>query len=404
MGSVVAIVGRPNVGKSTLFNRLTGKRLAIVDDAPGVTRDRHYAFTSLLGKSLTLIDTGGFDIASDDPMDRGIARQVRVAIEEADIILCVFEASGPPTPGDRDAVELLRRTDKPVIYVANKADSDQRRLEASALYELGIEELVFLSALHGRGVENLLEVLSQVLPAEPAEEELASTGQLLRVALLGRPNAGKSSLFNRLAGAERSLVDAMPGTTRDPVDSLIQHKGQSFLLVDTAGVRRRPRVQRGIESASVIRSLRAIERAQVVVFLCDSTEGVSDQDQRLVALAAERGRAIVVGLNKMDLLSKTEQREAEEAAAHALRFALWAPRLPISAKSGRGVDRLVRHIMKCAAEFNRRIPTAELNRFFERVLERRPPGARGRRPARIFYVTQAQTAPPGFCGGEQCSS
>jgi len=392
---VVAVVGRPNVGKSTLFNRLAGKRLAIVHDAPGVTRDRNYADVHLAGRELTLVDTGGFDPSDEDPMKQGIARQVRAALAEADVVICAFDASMSPTSADREAVRLLRRSEKPVLYVANKADDRGKELAANELYEMGVPKLFPVSALHGRGTAELVDALREALPQRAEEPDVALPG-VTRVAVVGRPNAGKSSLVNRLAGSERSLVDHRPGTTRDPIDSLIHYGGHPFLVVDTAGIRRRARVERGVEAASVIRAIRSVERAEVVVLLCEADEGVTEQDARLMGLVAERGRAIVVGLNKIDLTDKAGRKRAEEQVRDALRFAPWAPIVALSAKTGAGIAELMRTVKRAADEFTRRVPTAELNRFFEQVLEHRaPPTHRGRAP-RIYYITQAQSAPPVF--------
>src|SRR5690606_31396680 len=315
---------------------------------------------------VTFVDTGGFDPTTDDPMGQGIARHVHAAIAEADVVLCVLDGSAPPTGPDRDAVELLRRSSKPVVYAANKADGPGREALATDLYSLGIDHLIPISALHGRNVGKLEAAIVEQLPprapgAKPslALDELEDEAQLdegaqldeaaadasrsaapeepIRIALIGRPNAGKSSLFNRLAGTERSLVDDRPGTTRDPVDSLVEVGKRRFLVVDTAGIRRKSRVSAGVEAESVMRSLRAVARAQVIVLMCDATEGVAEQDARLLGLCAERGRAIVVGLNKADLLSPRELGERIEDARHALDFARWAPIVGLSAKTGHGV-------------------------------------------------------------------
>ncbi|MCA9597087.1 MAG: ribosome biogenesis GTPase Der [Myxococcales bacterium] len=396
MTPIVAIVGRPNVGKSTLFNRLTGKRLAIVHDAPGVTRDRHYADAHVHGRDITLIDTGGFDPDTDDPMGQGIARHVRAAIAEADVVICVLDGSAPPTQADREAVQLLRRSEKPVIYAANKADSDRRAQEATELYELGIDRLILISALHGRGTAELEATLREALPARQEDTGASDPGELPRIALLGRPNAGKSSLFNRLTGSERSLVDARPGTTRDPVDSVVSFEGKDFVLVDTAGVRKKPKVDRGVESASVIRALRMVERAEVVILMVDGSEGLAEQDARLLGLCTDRGRAVIIGLNKADLLDKQGLKRARDDARDAVRFAGFAPVVELSAKTGRGVRALLDEVWRAREEFYRRVPTGELNRFFEQVLAERPPPTRGGRAPRIYYITQAQTAPPVF--------
>jgi len=392
----VAIVGRPNVGKSTLFNRLAGKRLAIVDDAPGVTRDRNYADVHLGGRELVLIDTGGFDPTDEDPMRQGIARQVRAALAEADVVICVLDGSMSPTLADREAVKLLRRSDKPVLYVANKSDDRHKAMVANELYEMGVPTLLPVSALHGRGTAELIAALGAALPVRPAVDEPSTEPGAIRVAIVGRPNAGKSSLVNRLAKSERSLVDDRPGTTRDPVDTRIEIDGQAFIVVDTAGIRRRAKVERGVEAASVIRAIRSMERAQVVVLLCEATEGIAEQDARLMGLVAERGRAVVIGLNKTDLLDKAGRKRAEEQVKDSLRFAPWAPMVQVSAKNGWGVQDLMRTVRRAAEEFDHRVPTAELNRFFATVLEHRaPPTHKGRAP-RIYFITQARSSPPVF--------
>lgn len=395
MTPIVAVVGRPNVGKSTLFNRLAGKSLAIVHDQPGVTRDRHYASAHLHGRNVTLVDTGGFDPESDDPMQQGISRHVRAAIAEADVIVCVLDGLVPPTQADLEAVRLLRKSSKPVVYVANKLDRPGKLGLASELYALGVPELIPVSAAHGLGTGELAEAIVSHLPSgadEPEEED----DDTPRIALLGRPNAGKSSLFNRLSGSERSLVDSRPGTTRDPVDSRITVAGRSYLVVDTAGIRRRAKVERGIELVSVLRAIRAVERANVVLLLCDASEGVSEQDARLLGLCVERRRAIVVGLNKIDLLDKAARKRAVEQAESALAFAKWAPILSLSAKTGSGVVELMRAVATASDEVKRRVSTAELNRFFRSVLERQPPPTHKGKAPRIYFLTQAEASPPLF--------
>jgi GTPase len=318
--SIVAVVGRPNVGKSTLFNRLVGKKLAIVDDQPGVTRDRHYAPAHIHGHNVTLVDTGGFDPTSDDPMQQGIARHVTAAIEEADVIVCVLDGSMSVTAPDREAVQLLRRSKKPVVYVANKVDTARHIPAANELYELGIPEIVPVSALHGRGTADLALAVAKHLPKSSrgvAEGEEAEDEIIPRIAFIGRPNAGKSSMFNRLTGSERALVDDRPGTTRDPVDARIESEGRTFLLVDTAGIRKKARVERGIELVSVLQSIRSIERAQVVILMCDAVTGVSEQDARLLGMCLERRRAVIVGLNKSDLKRKKNKRRRKKKRARS---------------------------------------------------------------------------------------
>lgn len=396
MTPLVAIVGRPNVGKSTLFNRLAGQKLAIVHDAPGVTRDRHYADTHIQGRDITLIDTGGFDPTTDDPMGQGIARHVQAAIREADVVVCVLDGSNPPTGPDRDAVNLLRRSDKPVVYAANKIDGQSQEALIGDLYTLGLDEVIPVSSLHGRNFGKLEAAIVRKLPPPAPQVEPEDKEKLLRIALVGRPNAGKSSLFNRLAGSERSLVDNRPGTTRDPIDSVVEFAGRRYVVVDTAGVRRKSRVERGVEAESVLRSLRAVNRAHVVVLMCDVTEGIAEQDARLLGLCAERGRAIVVGLNKADLVPPKELARHIEEARHALDFARWAPILGLSAKTGHGVRKLMDQVQAAGEEMQRRVGTSELNRFFEQVLTNRPPPTKGGRSPRIYYLTQTGVSPPTF--------
>ncbi|WP_441292142.1 ribosome biogenesis GTPase Der [Sorangium sp. KYC3313] len=395
---IVALVGRPNTGKSTLFNRLIGKRVAIVHDEPGVTRDRHYGDVTSRGRRFTLIDTGGFDPESDDPMRQGIKRQIDLAIAEADVIVCVLDAVTPVTPSEHAELGLLRRAGKPVIYVANKADSPKAEAEAVELYRLGMERLLPISALHGRGISDLEMAIEAALPAKPAAPEESAAGAL-RIAIIGRPNAGKSSLVNRVAGEERMLVDATPGTTRDPIDTLAERDGKRFLLIDTAGIRRKSKVTKedsAVEAVSVIHAIRAMERAEVVLLLCDAAEGVAEQDAKILGLAVDRGCGVVIGLNKIDLLDRKALAKAEQDARDKLSFVSWAPIVHVSARSGRGVAKLIETVAQVADAYRKRVPTGELNRFFEQILLTHPPPTHGGRAPRLFFVTQAETSPPLF--------
>ncbi|HEX4336770.1 MAG TPA: ribosome biogenesis GTPase Der [Polyangiaceae bacterium] len=396
MTPIVAIVGRPNVGKSTLFNRFAGQDLAIVFDEPGVTRERHYADAHLHGRDITLIDTGGFDPLSKDPLGVGIVRHVEAAIAEADAILCILDGTAPPTSADREAVALLRRSKKPVLYAANKADDQNKALVANDLYTLGVDRIFPISATHGRGLHELEASLVALLPPPAGEPSDDENKGLPRVAIVGRPNAGKSSLFNRLAGEERALVDARPGTTVDTVDTRVVLAGQAAILVDTAGVRRKTKVDTGVESASVMRAIRAVGRADVVVVLCDATLPVAEQDARLLGLAADRGRAVIIGLSKADLLDRDARSKVSQAARDTMHFATWATTVLLSARTGEGVAELEKTIVTAYQAFHRRVGTGELNRFFRDVLERTPPPTHGGKAPRLYYVTQAETAPPVF--------
>ncbi|MCX7807444.1 MAG: ribosome biogenesis GTPase Der [Deltaproteobacteria bacterium] len=401
---IVAIVGRPNVGKSTLFNRLAKAPLAIVEDTPGVTRDRHYADAFIRGRAVALVDTGGFDPYTEDPLRVGIARHVKAALEEADLVVCVFDASSPPTPADWECAQLLRESKKPVIYVANKADTRSRVLEASAeLYALGIDRLIPISALHGANLVELEEAIAKALPPSSAQAaSIPIEEDAYRIAIIGRPNVGKSSLVNRLLGEERQLVDPRPGTTVDAIDSLLirttpDGKTRSFVLIDTAGIRRKKNVEAGVESLAVMKAIRAINRCDCAVLLVDVQEGVRAQDARLAGLAVERGKALVVGLNKADLLQDKEASlRAIEQAKEALSFARWAPIVLLSAHTGKRAFRILEEASKAIDSHRKRITTGELNRFFTEVLERHPPPTHRGRSVRLYYITQVEIAPPTF--------
>lgn len=392
---MVAIVGRPNVGKSTLFNRLAGRRIAIVEDVAGVTRDRHYADALAMGKEYVLVDTGGFDPDSDDPMAMSIASQVKLAIEECDIIICAVDGSVDPTPADREAVHLLRQTEKPTLFVANKADSRGKAMEAVTYYELGIDELLPVSALHGHGVGDLEEELAQLLPEQPEYDEVAGEAAP-RIAIVGRPNAGKSSLVNRLLGEDRLLVDNRPGTTVDSIDSLIRHGDEELVLIDTAGMRRKRSVHGGVEGLSVIHAIRSMERSDAVILMIDAHNGVAEQDAKIAGLAEERGVAMVVALNKMDLMDAAARKKALEDAERILAFCPWAQVITVSVQTRRGLKKLMDTVVASIAEHRKRITTGQLNRFFAEVIETHPPPTQNKRVVRLYFITQAQASPPTF--------
>lgn len=393
---VVAILGRPNVGKSTLFNRLARQKLAIVYDEPGVTRDRHYAMTTAFGRDYALIDTGGFDPESDDPMRTGINAHVKSAITEADAIIFITDGTEPLDAADRAAVDLLRRSKVPVFYAANKIDSPASFSDAFELYRHGIKKVYAISAQHGRGVGELEADVLKVLP--PPREE-AFDDDALKVTVVGRPNAGKSSLINRLAGEDRLLVDSRPGTTRDSIDVVVKRADKTYVFCDTAGLRKKGRVTKGedpIERESVMSSVRGIERSQITILLCDIAEGVAEQDAKILGLAEDRGRGLIIALNKTDLVDAKKIERAKTLAREKLSFAPYAQIITISAKTGRGIGGLFDAIESVHTEFNKRITTGALNRFFAQVLEHRSPPTQGGKAPRVFFVTQVETAPPLF--------
>ncbi|QQR91529.1 MAG: ribosome biogenesis GTPase Der [Myxococcales bacterium] len=392
---LIAIVGRPNVGKSSLFNRLVGANLAIVQDQPGVTRDRHYGSSHIAGHEVIVVDTGGFDPQSEDPMQMGIAQQVRLALEEASVIVCLLDGITPPLPADYEAIQLLREQTKPVLYVANKIDSPKQALGFSDLYSLGIDKIYPVSALHGHGMSDLEVALGKIIPKRETEA-FPKLEDVPYVSLLGKPNAGKSSLLNRLLGHEQQLVDSRPGTTVDAIDTLIEKRGQQYVFIDTAGLRKKSSKKDTIESASVFQAIRTLERSDVAVLLIDATLGVVEQDSKIASLIEDRGCALVIGLNKVDLLGREERKKAIRDIRDALAFLAWAPIVELSAKEGRGTNKLLDTARHAYLEHNKRVGTAELNRFFEKVLAHHPPPTTGSRAVRLYYVTQAQTRPPAF--------
>lgn len=392
---VVAIVGRPNVGKSALFNRLSSSRIAIVENTPGVTRDRLYADATILDREYVLVDTGGFDPQNDDAMTQSIASQVRAALNETDLVICVYDGTVDPLPADREATRLLRETSRPVIWVANKIDSPRAEPQAMEYYSLGISDLHTVSALHGHGIGELEDAVYQALPP-PRESTLSVDPEIPRVAIVGRPNAGKSSLVNRLLGADRQIVDNRPGTTVDSVDTLLRWEGRRYVLIDTAGIRRQRSIKRGVESLSVLSAIRAVERSDVVVLIIDAKQGAFEQDTKIASIAIDRGRALVIALNKTDLLTSEENKTAEQHTRDVLSFASWVQIRKISALTGQGLSALMKSISRSNHEHKKRVATAEVNRFFSEVLEHHPPPTLGHKAIRLYYITQSSTQPPTF--------
>ena len=408
---LVALVGRPNVGKSTLFNRLVGRRLAIVDDVPGTTRDRIYAECTWNGRVFGVVDTGGIDpthggksilsIGSADFIEE-IKSQATTAIEEADAVLFLVDGESGVTPSDREVAETLRRRQTrrgdgtlhpPILLVVNKCDTAKRRAAAVEFYELGLGEPQTISAVHGTDVGDLLDLLVGILPDSEAQED-----ESIKIAIAGKPNSGKSSLLNRLVGKERSIVSPLAGTTRDAVDTVIDVAGMPVTLIDTAGIRRRGKIERGVEQFSVLRSFMAIERADVVLLLIDAVAGISAQDAHIAGFILEASKSCVLLVNKWDLVEK--EPGAQEAYTQRIRqdlkFIAYAPLLFISARTGAGVDHVLPMALRVQEERLVRLSTSKINRILVEAHDRQAPPARAGRQLKLFYGTQVRSDPPTF--------
>ncbi|GIW05916.1 MAG: GTPase Der [Dehalococcoidia bacterium] len=392
---VVAIVGRPNVGKSTLFNRLIGERRAIVEDLPGTTRDRLYGDTDWNGREFLVVDTAGLEVAPADELTRHVQDQVRQAVAEADVIVLLTDVRSGITAADREAADLLRRSGKPVVLGVNKSDSFRYAQNAVEFYELGLGDPIPVSALQGLGTGDLLDAVVALLP--PAEPEPVDD-DIPKVAIIGRPNVGKSQLLNAILGRERSVVSDVPGTTRDTIDSRLEVNGRPVLLIDTAGIRRRGRVEPGVEKYSVLRSLRAVSRADVVLLVIDAAEGITAQDTHVASYALEAYKGFVIVVNKWDLIEKdtyTADRYTEQVR-YAFKFLPDPPVVFISALTGQRVPRVLEAALGVYDRRQQRIPTAQLNQIFiEAQAAHPPPHVRGRR-FRIYYATQPEVNPPTF--------
>lgn len=401
MKPIVAIVGRPNVGKSTFFNRLIGERKAIVEDLPGTTRDRLYGDTVWNGRVFTVVDTAGllFEEEDDDAPLAEIARRVReqaeLAIAEADAIIFMVDAVEGMTTADAEVGEVLRTTNKPVVLAANKADNQERGLNAVEFYALNVGDPIPMSAYHGIGTGDVLDALTELLPIVEEEEDDNAT----KIAIVGRPNVGKSSLLNKLVGRERSVVSAVPGTTRDSIDTPMEVNGAKVLLIDTAGIRRRGKIERGIEKYSVLRAMRAVERSDVALLLIDASEGVTAQDQHIAGMIVEQLKGVAILVNKWDLVVKDEHtfNAFTRHLQQEFNFMPYAPLLFISAKTGQRVDQIIPLALDIAQERQRRVPTGELNALLRDVVyDHAPTAVHKGAHLRIFYATQAQAAPPVF--------
>ena len=389
---IVAIVGRPNVGKSTLFNQIVGERVAIVESTPGITRDRLYRETEWAGRPFFLVDTGGISSNKNDPFTVQIYNQAKLAIAEADVIWFVVDVREGLHPLDQEIAEILRKAKKPLILVGNKADTYDPAL-ATDFYRLGFGSPLLVSAEHALNLGDLLEQTVAALPEGQTETEEA-----IRVALIGRPNSGKSSLLNALLGEERVIVSPIPGTTRDAIDTPFQYEGVNYILVDTAGIRRKARVEEAVEYYSVLRAIRAVERADVTLVVLDATDFLTEQDKKVAGIAHEAGKAVVLAVNKWDLVEKDTRTAQEylERIRRELSFLDYAPVLFISAKTGQRIHKVLPEVFTVANEFAKRIPTRELNEVLREALLRHQPPSRKGKQLKVFYITQVKVKPPTF--------
>jgi GTPase len=394
---VLAVVGRPNVGKSTLVNRFLGSRQAVVEDRPGVTRDRVAYDAIWRGRAFTVVDTGGWEPSLEGAPELAarVAAQARVAVDAADAVLFVTDAVVGVTDADAAVAAVLRRSRKPVVLAANKVDDAPAEAGAHSLWSLGLGEPLPVSALHGRGSGDLLDAVLDALPQTPAEQFDAVAGPR-RVALIGRPNVGKSSLLNKLAGQDRVLVDAVAGTTRDPVDELIELGGVTWRFVDTAGIRRRVHQTQGADYFASLRTQSALERAEVAVVLVDASEPLAEQDLRIISMVIDAGRALVIAYNKWDLVDEDRRHFLDREIDRQLYTARWAPRVNISAATGWHVDRLVPALEAALAGWETRIPTSRLNAWLSALVAATPPPVRGGKQPKIMFATQAGIQPPHF--------
>jgi GTP-binding protein len=412
---IVALVGRPNVGKSTLFNRLAGERLAVVDDRPGTTRDRHIAEAEWNGIFFDIVDTGGIDptdLSRNEPLSldsadyiESIRNQAQMAARDADLILFLVEIESGVTPADEEIATILRKQQKkvagkpfpPILLVVNRCDNPDRRAAATEFYALGLGDPYPISALHGTGTGDLLDQVTLLLQVEildePDDEE-----DIVRIAIVGRPNAGKSSLLNRLLGEERVIVSPIPGTTRDAIDTELIYHGQRITLIDTAGIRRRGRIEPGVEKYSVLRALKAIERADVVLVMVDAKEGITAQDTHIAGMVIDKHKSVVLLINKWDLIEKDSYTmdAYSETVRNALNFMAYVPVLFISAKHGQRVHQVLPMALRVQEERIRRVPTGEMNRLLQRALSAHPPPTRRGKSLNILFASQVRTDPPTF--------
>ncbi len=394
MKPIVAIVGRPNVGKSTFFNRVTGTRKALVDDFPGVTRDRHYSDAVWNGVDFTLVDTGGFPDDDEDDFAHKIRSQILQAIEDADIIILLLDGKSGISPFDEDVVRILRPLSQPVFFAVNKIDGVEQEVKLYDFYKLGIKKLYPISAEHRYGITDFLDDLTEILPKTDTEE----TGDVVRLAVVGKPNVGKSSLINRLLGQQRLLVSDMPGTTRDAIDSLCKINEKPYLLIDTAGIRRKARVSKKLEKFSIIKALRSLDRCDVALIVIDAHQGITEQDINIAGYAFDRGCGCIFLLNKWDLVEKDSKtaKEYYDRLRMQAKFLSFAPMTTISALTGQRVFKIFDIVEEVFKQYTLRMGTGQLNKIFEQaILQNEPSLYRGRR-LKFYYATQISTRPPTF--------
>ncbi len=395
MAPVIVIVGRPNVGKSTLFNRLSRSKTALVDNRPGITRDRLYATITVEGIAVDLVDTGGFEDLGQDPLLREVRAQMEKAVEESDRVIFMVDGRQGIMPGDEEMAQVLRKSQKEVLLAVNKIDGPEHDNLALDFYKLGFKHAHPISAAHGYGVNAFINEVISGLSASEVEREDPNQ---IRVAVLGKPNAGKSSLINKILKKDRLVVSKLPGTTRDTVDALFRYGEREYLLIDTAGIRRKARVKVKIEKFSMIKAIKSLDRCHVALVLLDAEEGVSDQDARIIGYAVEKGRGIILVVNKWDLIKGDirKRRLLDNAIERQLKFISFAPRINVSALTGERVMKLFGKIDTVYDQFSKRISTGALNRAIQKVIEKHPPPWLGRGRLKFFYATQGRTRPPTF--------
>lgn len=395
MKRIVAIVGRPNVGKSTFFNRVIGRRDAIVENTPGVTRDRHYGETDWASRRFAVVDTGGFVPDSSDVFETAIREQVQIAIDESDVIVFLTDATQGVTAMDQEIAELLRRSGKRILLVVNKADNERLEMDASSFYELKLGEPHPISAINGRRIGDLLDLVTETFPPEGEGEEEEGP---LKIAMIGRPNVGKSSITNGLLGQERAIVTPIAGTTRDSLDSVLRYHGEEIILIDTAGLRKRKRVQESVELFSILRTARAIERCDVAIVVIDATQGLERQDIHVISEAVEARKGVIIAVNKWDLVEKETMtsKRFEDDVKERLGTLDYVPLVFVSAVTRQRIIKIVELAKKVNAERHKRIPTSQLNEVVLEAIKNHPPPSVKGRDLRINFIQQPQAAPPVF--------